>query len=94
MHPEKIRMSIGGEKLETVIGRGEDDELPVFDFGAFNFEAINSVSARKKLATEEFLDQYVPRGAISRHTMRDLIDSIQLVGASEFECSEVQFDFK
>lgn len=88
MHPEKIKMSVGGEKLETVIGRGEDDELPEFEFGAFDLEAGSKLSAGKKLATKDFLDQYVPRGAVSRHTMRDLIDSIQLVGSSDFECVE------
>ncbi|CAK9148838.1 unnamed protein product [Ilex paraguariensis] len=88
MNLEKIRMSKGGERLETVIGRGEDEELPEFEFGAFDVEVLDRSSRGKKLASGEFLDQYVQNGAIERHTMRGLIDSIRLVGASEFQCSE------
>lgn len=35
MHPDRIRMSRGGESLEKVMGRQEDDEVPRFDPGAF-----------------------------------------------------------
>lgn len=91
MHPDKIKMSAGGEVLESVIGRGEEEELPEFEFGAFDLEVTgNSKNHGKKLATEGFLNEYLQKGEISRHTMRDLIDSIQLVGANEFECSEVR----
>ncbi|XP_057461633.1 beta-1,2-xylosyltransferase-like [Actinidia eriantha] len=88
MNPERIRMSIGGEKLEAVIGRGEDEELPVFDSGAFNIEAVDRSSIDRKLVDSEFLNQYLQNGAISRHTMRDLVDSIRLVSARDFQCSE------
>ncbi|KAI3754111.1 hypothetical protein L2E82_26261 [Cichorium intybus] len=89
MHPDKIKMSTGGEVLESVIGRGEEEELPEFEFGAFDLEVgEKSKSDGKKLASEDFLNEYMQKGEISRHTMRDLIDSIQLVGANEFECSE------
>ncbi|KAK9057206.1 hypothetical protein SSX86_024573 [Deinandra increscens subsp. villosa] len=89
MHPEKIKMSIGGEVLESVIGRSEEEELPEFEFGAFDLEVgRNSKSGGKKLADERFLNEYLQKEAISRHTMRDLVDSVQLIGANEFECSE------
>lgn len=89
MHPDKIKMSIGGEALESVIGRGEEEELPEFESGAFDLEVgERSKSHGKKLATEGFLNEFIQKGQISRHTMRDLIDSIQLVGANEFECSQ------
>ena len=91
MNPERIRMSIGGEKLEAVIGRGEDEELPLFDSGAFNIEAVDRSSIDRKLVDSEFLNQYLQNGAISRHTMRDLVDSIRLVSARDFQCSEVSF---
>ncbi|KAL4554712.1 hypothetical protein LXL04_037314 [Taraxacum kok-saghyz] len=91
MHPDKIKMSAGGEVLESVIGRGEDEELPEFELGAFDLEVSGkSKSDGKKLAGEGFLNEYLQKGEVSRHTMRDLIDSIQLVGANEFECSEVR----
>ncbi|KAJ8532535.1 hypothetical protein K7X08_012458 [Anisodus acutangulus] len=88
MNSERISMSRGGEKLETVIGRGEDEELPVFKYGAFEIEVNDRKKIGKKLTDDEFLKKYLPEGAISRHTMRELIDSIRLVGVDEFHCSE------
>lgn len=91
MNPDEILMSRGGEKLESVIGRSEDDELPVFKNGAFQIKVTDKLKIGKKLVDEKFLNKYLPEGAISRHTMRELIDSIQLVGADDFHCSEVRF---
>ncbi|KVI10440.1 Glycosyltransferase AER61, uncharacterized [Cynara cardunculus var. scolymus] len=89
MHPDKIKMSIGGEELESVIGRGEEEELPEFESGAFDLEVgEKSKSVGKKLADEGFLNEFLQKGQISRHTMRELIESIQLIGANEFECSQ------
>ncbi|KAI3688490.1 hypothetical protein L2E82_46108 [Cichorium intybus] len=88
MHPEKINMSVGGEELESVIGREEDEELPKFEFGAFDLEVGEKLSNRKKLASEVFLNKLLKRGSVSRHTTRELIDSMQLVSANEFKCSE------
>lgn len=89
MNPDKILMSKGGEKLEEVIGRGEDEELPIFKNGAFEIEVNERTKIGKKLADEKFLNTYLPEGAISKHTMRELIDSILLIGTNEFHCSEV-----
>ncbi|CAL5345635.1 unnamed protein product [Camellia sinensis] len=89
MHPDKIRMSIGGERLEAVMGRGEDEELPVFESGAFDVEVVDRSSHGRKLVDDEFLNQYVQFGANSQHTMRGLVDSVKLVGASDFQCSEI-----
>ncbi|NP_001275028.1 beta-(1,2)-xylosyltransferase-like precursor [Solanum tuberosum] len=88
MNPEKILMSKGGEKLEKVIGRGEEEELPIFENGAFEIEVNERTKIGKKLADENFLNKYLPEGAISKHTMRELIDSIRLVGANDFHWSE------
>ncbi|GMP88921.1 hypothetical protein CsSME_00040727 [Camellia sinensis var. sinensis] len=89
MHPDKIRMSIRGERLEAVMGRGEDEELPMFESGAFDVEVVDRSSHGRKLVDDEFLNQYVQFGADSQHTMRGLVDSVKLVGASDFQCSEV-----
>lgn len=89
MTPDRIRMSIGGEKLENVIGRTEDQELPQYETGAFELDAGEGFVDQRKLVDEEFLDHYVPVGAIYRHTMRDLIHSIRLIGSREFKCDQV-----
>ncbi|CAL5397030.1 unnamed protein product [Camellia sinensis] len=81
-------MSIGGERLEAVMGRGEDEELPVFESGAFDVEVVDRSSHGRKLVDDEFLNQYVQFGADSQHTMRGLVDSVKLVGANDFQCSE------
>ncbi|KAK6934532.1 Glycosyltransferase 61 [Dillenia turbinata] len=86
MDPEKIRMSKGGEVLETVIGRSEGEELPVYEFGAFEVEVDGD--GGKRLVDREFLDRYVPEGGVTRHPMHGLVGSIRLVGSSEFECSQ------
>lgn len=91
MVPEKIKMSVGGESLEAVIGRNEAEELPEFERGAFELEGGGEgFRGGKKLVREKFLDEFVPRDMVSRHTMRGLIDSIQVVGESEFQCYEVR----
>lgn len=61
--------------------------------GAFEIEVSGSSIIGKKLVDQEFLDKYVQEGAVQRHTMRGLIDSIRLVDATEFSCSEVSFLF-
>ncbi|KAL5700210.1 glycoprotein 2-beta-D-xylosyltransferase [Ranunculus cassubicifolius] len=87
MDTDKIKMSMGGEKLESVIGRSEEDELPIFDFGAFQIQHHNG-NRKNKLVNDQFLDQFVPNGRIHMHTMRSLIDSVQLVASDQFNCSQ------
>lgn len=88
MDPGKIFMSKGGEKLNSVLGRREDDELPAYEVGAFEVESEESSRIGNKLVDQKFLDNFVPTNGIGRHTMRGLIDSIRVVRANEFQCSE------
>ncbi|KAJ4976540.1 hypothetical protein NE237_001646 [Protea cynaroides] len=91
MNPDRIRMSVGGEKLESVIGRKEKEELPSFDVGAFEIEFSQGLSPFRngsKLVNKEFLDQYVSQDDIDDHAMRALLDSIQLLDPDEFKCSQ------
>ncbi|XP_060973250.1 beta-1,2-xylosyltransferase [Cannabis sativa] len=89
MVPEKVKMATGGETLEEVIGRSEEDELPEFEIGAFELDGGRRYSGEKKeLASVEVLEKYVPEGEVLRHTMRNLIESIRIVPAKEFECNE------
>ncbi|KAL5802347.1 hypothetical protein ACOSQ4_030652 [Xanthoceras sorbifolium] len=87
MNVGKIRMSRGGESLEEVIGRREEDEMPVFEAGAFEVE-VDADGKRGfdggRLVSDDFLDSYVPEGAILLHTMRGLIASIRVVEPQVF----------
>ncbi|XP_008813283.1 beta-1,2-xylosyltransferase RCN11 isoform X1 [Phoenix dactylifera] len=90
MDPGRISMSDGGEALETVMGRGEEQELPRYEPGAFEIEAGEEGIGRadRRVVDEEFLDRYVPQGGIELHTMRALIDSMRLVNPRELECTQ------
>ncbi|GLT57003.1 hypothetical protein SLA2020_300110 [Shorea laevis] len=87
MNPGKIRMSRGGERLRDVVGRGEEEELPAFEEGAFQLDG-GVGKKQRRLVTEEFLDRYVPAGDILRHTMRELIRSIEIADEKDFDCEE------
>nr|VDD17649.1 unnamed protein product [Brassica rapa] len=91
MVPDRIAMSRGGEKLEEVMGRNEE-EFPEFQEGAF--EVAEDVSFKKRnrrvrrLVNEEMLNEYIQEGGIDTHTMRDLVASIRVVGTEDFVCEE------
>ncbi|PNX57953.1 beta-(1,2)-xylosyltransferase [Trifolium pratense] len=89
---EKIGMAKGGENLVDVIGRSEDEELPLFEKGAFEIDGGEGFvdGGNKMIVDDEFLDKYVPRGEIMRHTMRDLISKMRIVGRKEFDCDQVR----
>ncbi|WOL12349.1 hypothetical protein Cni_G21115 [Canna indica] len=86
MDPARILMSEGGERLEAVIGRGEEDELPRYKSGAFQIES-GEESGRRAM-DDEFLEKYVPRGSVQFHTMRALMESMQVVGHGQLGCTE------
>ncbi|XP_068338112.1 beta-1,2-xylosyltransferase-like isoform X2 [Pyrus communis] len=94
MDPEKIKMSRGGEVLEEVIGRGEEEELPEYQNGAFEINGGDGVGGGgdQRLVTQESLDGYVPKGQIDQHTMRELIGSIRIVPSAEFQCNETSLE--
>lgn len=85
---ERIGMAKGGESLGDVIGRSEDEELPLFEDGAFEVDGGVGFERGKMVVDEVFLDRYVPRGEIMRHTMRDLIGKMRIVGRKEFNCDK------
>ncbi|CAN8252916.1 unnamed protein product [Cochlearia groenlandica] len=104
MVPDRIAMSRGGEKLEEVMGRKEEDELPEFNDGAFEVAAENEVSRlgfkrnrriggggnaiSRRLVSDEMLNEYIEEGGIDRHTMRGLVASIRVVDTDDFACEE------
>ncbi|XP_030541446.1 beta-1,2-xylosyltransferase-like [Rhodamnia argentea] len=91
MSPERIRMAVGGERLEDVLGRSEEEEMPVFEDGAFQISEGGGggelVFRRgKSLVSDEFLDNYVDQG--KRHPIRSLIGSIRVVKPGELQCDQ------
>ncbi|KAJ6848019.1 beta-(1,2)-xylosyltransferase [Iris pallida] len=88
MDPARIRMSAGGERLESVIGRGEEEEMPRFEEGAFEIEAAPDVERGAAVADEGFLDRYLPEGQVQDHTMRALVGSVRSVRRGELRCSK------
>lgn len=88
MVPERIQMSKGGEAIEEVIGRDEDEEMPKFQTGAF--EILGDGRKDKNLVQRDFLNSYIPARMISQHTIRRLITSIRVVEDNEFHCDQVR----
>ncbi|KAK8963233.1 Beta-(1,2)-xylosyltransferase [Platanthera guangdongensis] len=92
MDPSKIKMSVGGEDLDSVMGRREEEELPEFDSGAFEIEgdANGGGSSRDgRVVDEEFLNRYMPPGSVHYHTMRGLMESMRIVGPEKLQCSQL-----
>lgn len=92
MDAGKIVMSRGGEDLEKVMGRGEEDELPKYKAGAFQIEEGEGWERRedRRLVDRAFLDQYLKHGQVHMHTMRSLVESIQVVPTGELQCDQVR----
>ncbi|KAG6592072.1 Beta-(1,2)-xylosyltransferase, partial [Cucurbita argyrosperma subsp. argyrosperma] len=89
MWPERISMSRGGERIEEVIGRKEETELPKFRNGAFELDGGDTVASKERvLADEKFLNGFVPAGEIQSHTMRALFGSFRVVSGNDFDCQE------
>lgn len=89
MDPSRITMSRGGERLDEVIGRSEEDELPKFQDGAFVVEkGSGNAGNGEMMVDEDFLEKFVPQGQIGFHTMRNLIGSIRVVSDSNLDCSQ------
>ncbi|CAO2202444.1 unnamed protein product [Urochloa humidicola] len=87
LDPARIAMSRGGEPLEQVMGRGEQEELPKYEPGALQVEG--SVAGRTApLVDAGFLNTYVPTGGIGMHTLRAMLESAQVVPPGELHCSQ------
>ncbi|KAE8733992.1 pirin-like protein [Hibiscus syriacus] len=88
-HHSETKIERGGEKLEDVIGRSGEEELPRFQDGAFVVEG-NGGSKIRKLVGEGFLDEFIPvdDNDDSSHPIRESIGSIVIVGANDFDCPE------
>ncbi|XP_009410324.2 beta-1,2-xylosyltransferase RCN11 [Musa acuminata AAA Group] len=90
MDPARILMSDGGEGLDAVIGRGEEEELPRYQPGAFQIDSEGGDGGGdgKRAIDEGFLEKYLPHGAVQYHTMRALMESMRVVGHEQLDCTQ------
>nr|GEU49860.1 beta-(1,2)-xylosyltransferase [Tanacetum cinerariifolium] len=71
-----------GKVLESVIGKGEDEELPLFAFGAFDFQVGSVVSKKNdKLADEAFLNEYLKNGILYESSTVPVVGDVSSQGA-------------
>ncbi|KAJ7540440.1 hypothetical protein O6H91_10G014900 [Diphasiastrum complanatum] len=87
MNPQNITMTKGGESLESVVHRSEEDELPTYSEGAFQIISEHKTSG--KLVDQEMLDNFMPGGQVRPHRIRMLLESMQVIQKSEAVCSEI-----
>ncbi|XP_025822531.1 beta-(1,2)-xylosyltransferase isoform X2 [Panicum hallii] len=78
LDPALIAMSRGGEPLEQVMGRAEEEELPRYEPGALLVEGP-AAGKTAPLVDTGLLNNYVPTGGIGMHTMRALLESARVV---------------
>ncbi|KAF5727922.1 Beta-(1 2)-xylosyltransferase [Tripterygium wilfordii] len=60
--------------------------MPEFQDSAFEVLVGRGSRKSSRLVSEEFLDNYVPQGAIHPHTMRELLQSVRVT--EELQCDE------
>ncbi|XP_037458522.1 beta-1,2-xylosyltransferase RCN11-like [Triticum dicoccoides] len=87
LDPALIAMSRGGEPIDQVMGRKEEEELPRYESGALVVEGA-AAGRRGPLVEPGFLDAHVPTNGIGTHTMRALLDSARVVPPGELHCSQ------
>ncbi|KAG0524610.1 hypothetical protein BDA96_07G226300 [Sorghum bicolor] len=87
LDPALIAMSRGGEPLEQVMGRAEEEELPKYEPGALQVEGP-AAGRTAPLVDAGFLNDYVPTGGIGMHTMKALLESARVVPPGELHCSQ------
>ena len=92
MYPKKIKMSKGGEPLDSVMGRNEEEELPYFTSGAFQI-MVPERDERRALFNKTMLDKLIPEQSIAEHTMHHLFEQTRTIPLDEVTCAQVLFSF-
>lgn len=88
MYPKKIKMSKGGEPLDSVMGRNEEEELPYFTPGAFEV-MVPETEERRALFNQTMLNRLIPVEPITQHTMHHLFEQIRTIPVDEVVCAQV-----
>jgi hypothetical protein len=88
MNPKRIKMAKGGEPLDSVIGRNEEEELPYFTSGAFQI-FVPERGGRKPLFNKTLLEYLIPKGTVQEHTLHHLLEQIRTIPLNEVTCAQV-----
>ncbi|KAH9565504.1 hypothetical protein CY35_04G081900 [Sphagnum magellanicum] len=83
MNPKKTKMAKGGEPLESVMRRNEEEELPRFTSGAF--QIIVPEGERKPLFNKTLLQHLMPQGLIQEH----LFEQIHTIPVNKVTCAQI-----
>lgn len=78
----------GGEALDMVMGRNEEEELPYFTPGAFEV-VVPEKEERGSLFNKTMLERLMPVDTIHQHTMHHLFEQIRTVPMDEVMCAQV-----
>lgn len=88
MYPKKIKMSKGGERLNSVMERNAAEELPYFTSGAFQV-MVPENGERRPLLNKKMLDRIMPQGDVREHTLHHLLEQIRTIPLDEVTCAQV-----
>ncbi len=88
MNPKKIEMAKGGEPLESVMRRNEEEELPRFTSGALQI-IVPETGERKPLFNKTLLQHLMPQGLIQEH----LFEQIHTILVNKVTCAQCIYDF-
>lgn len=78
----------GGEALDMVMGRNEEEELPYFTPGAFEV-VVSEKEERGSLFNRTMLERLMPVDNIHQHTMHHLFEQIRTIPMDEVTCAQV-----
>eukprot|EP00850_Spirogloea_muscicola_P009273 SM000051S17633 [mRNA] locus=s51:748936:751268:- [translate_table: standard] len=78
VHPSRISLSRGGEAVEDVMGRGEEEELPRYAPGAFEVELGEAAVSFQPVATGT-AEGLVPSRTATLHPITSMLQVVQAV---------------
>ncbi|CAK9874929.1 unnamed protein product [Sphagnum jensenii] len=84
MNPKKIEMAKGGEPLESVMRRNEEEELSRFTSGALQ-TIVPETGERKPLFNKTLLQHLMPQGLIQEH----LFEQIHTILVNKVTCAQI-----
>eukprot|EP00897_Mesotaenium_endlicherianum_P010098 jgi/Mesen1/9116/ME000058S08604 len=87
MHPDRIRMSAGGERIADVMNRAESDELPQFAPGAFEVPGGGVRGAGAWRMDAGVVEKMTAQSVGAAHKLRELLFSVRAVESAT--CYEV-----